>query len=367
MNEGTPKPSILLIDDREDLLEKLRAEVSALLRDEQVDVRSWLPQASDDSPFERFNTLIDDRTVLVVTDYDLTSKGLKGLFGPSIVEWSQLRAIPVGDFSRGNRDKLPKEPNLFELRIPTTEEAAPFICATYHGFKAISDHLVSQPKALEKRSLAGVLAALLERPHLESQFGLYMSRLGSANSVLVAKLISGPDETVAGGGKPQLLQLLAYVLGHILLNSVLRFPGPILSGRALAAYVATSVDELDALRGIFAEAGYNGPFGESASYYWRETVDVVLDRAGERFAGEELETGDFNRKAVEAVLGRKLNAHTCPRCRGQKGGFLCPFTDRPVCQRADCSVPASSWIPQGAQLCRVERDFYDEWAPLLGL
>lgn len=55
---------------------------------------------------------------------------------------------------------------------------------------------------------------------------------------------------------------------------------------------------------------------------------------------------------------RPLANHVCPRdgCGGRRGGFLCPFTFRTVCTRIDCSIAASGWIPQGAQLSRVERE-----------
>lgn len=170
-------------------------------------------------------------------------------------------------------------------------------------------------------------------------------------------------------GADDIVQILTYVLGHVLHNAILKFPGPILSGEALCSYVSTSEAEITPLRKIFAQAVYGGPFGGEAQYFWREDVDNILETIGAAVADQEFESfGDFNRAAVEANLLRPLAVHTCARdgCGGRKGGFLCPFTHRPVCERADCSVSASSWIPQGAQLSRVERDFYDEWAPLLG-
>jgi len=305
--------------------------------------------------------------VLVATDYDLTST-VRGLFGVTIVAWCQQRFIPVGDFSRGNVAALPKEPNLFELRIPTNEaEAARFIVSTFNGFLEIKRGLLDDPDIISSRlSLAAVLASILSRPELESQFTLYMSRLGASNSSLLDQL-----KLFAGAAQPLVwdkIRLLCYVLGHVLLNAILKYPGPILSEKALCGYVATSEDEAENLFKIFETARFEGPFGHYARYYWRDGVDNKIDELGLALDGDQFETfADFNRGAVERALGRKLDNHDCARCGGVKGGFLCPFTQRPVCLQSDCSVAASSWIPQGAQLCRVERDFYDEWAPLLGL
>jgi hypothetical protein len=162
--------------------------------------------------------------------------------------------------------------------------------------------------------------------------------------------------------------LLAYVIGHILLNAILKYPGPILSEEALCAYLAVAQDQIDVVAKIFGPARYSGPFSEMRRYYWHESVNQILDDLTTALDDQEFETfGELNREAVERNLGRKLNRHGCSRCIGQNGGFYCPFTRRPVCTRSDCSVGASSWIPQGAQLCRIEREFYDEWAPLLGL
>lgn len=369
MNDAAPKPSILLVDDTQNVLDGLVARLADLLPEDQVEVRRWLPTAEDDDPQAVFDSKVDDSTILVATDYDLTSQGAKGLFGLTIVGWCQKRSIPVGDFSRGNATALPKEPNLFELRVPPTDvEGAQFIAAAFTGFRTIRDTIAADPELLtSKRSLAAVLATLLGKPHLDNQFALYMSRLGSANSSLVQRLrdFANPAEAPDNDDK---VQVLTYVLGHVLLNAILKFPGPLLSERALCAYVSTAQSEADALHDLFAAALYRGPFGESARYYWREDVDAILDRVGGDAAEKDFEDfGDLNRAVTEVALERPLAHHECPRCGGTKGGFLCPFTHRPVCQRPDCSVSASSWIPSGAQLSRVERDFYDEWAPLLGL
>lgn len=363
-------PSILLIDDKAEVLDGLESQLVGQLPAD-VAIRRWMPGIGGDDPDKTFEALIDDETVLVATDYDLTGNGLKGLFGLTIVGWCQNRSIPVGDFSRGHTRDLPDEPNLFELRVPPNDvEGAKYIAAAVQGFMAIRSAFDTNASLVEPgQNLATILASILGRAHLDNQFALYMTRLGSSNASLLQRLrnFAEPDGAPKGQDK---VKVLTYVLGHVLLNAILKFPGPILSESALCAYVATTEGEMQVIAPHFEAAMYKGPFALGARRFWREDVDTTIYGFAGAIADQQFESfGDFNRAAVEVAIARELAPHVCDRegCGGKKGGFLCPFTHRPVCERGDCSVPSSSWIPQGAQLSRVERDYYDEWAPLLGL
>jgi len=284
------------------------------------------------------------------------------------VEWCQALAIPVGDFSRGQQSLLPTRPNLFELRVPTQADEAPrFIVAAYLGFKRLREQLQTHPDLAAHGNLARVLATLLGRPDAESAFTLYMPRLESANAAILDKIQAAHSEGASQMGISKDV-LLVYVLGHVLLNTILRYAGPILSAQALCAYVATTMDQLGLIAPAFSSAVYHGPFSEAGQWYWRKDVDALIEQWSEKLQEPEFPSfGTFNCRAVETALGHELKRHSCDRCGGVNGGFYCPFTHRPVCERSDCSVVATSWIPQGAQLCRVERDFYEEWSPLLGL
>jgi hypothetical protein len=366
MNGHAALPAILLIDDHQDVLDSLRTALALKLEEVPVQINVWLPSEDDGDPIQKLDSLIGSTTVLVATDYDLTSK-VRGFFGLSVVGRCQKQLVPVGDFSRGHIDALPKEPSLFELRVPNTDdEGASFIASTFQGFVMLATALSGGNGLISsKLSLAAVLSTLLGKPDLENQFALYMSRLGASNSSILDRL-----REFAGPGQPTVEEkrrLLVYVLGHVLCNAVLKYPGPILSSKALAAYCATTETECEALDVLFPEAKYSGPFGQYSKFYWRDEVDSKLEQlAANVDAGSASSFAEYNRRVVEFAVGRQLASHGCPRCDGKLGGFWCPFTNRPVCMREDCSVPTTSWIPQGAQLCRVERDFYDEWAPLLG-
>lgn len=362
--------NILLIDDIDNQLKVLEKALRLVLSEKEAEIRTWVPSSDEKTPpQDRFEQLVDDDTVLVVTDYDLTGKGQTGLFGSTIVSWCQGRVIPVGDYSRANRPSLPKEPNQYEIRIPTEpDDAARYVAAIFKGFSQIRKSLNSNADLLtKKRSPIGVLSEILGRPQEESRFSRYGAGLGTVSAALVDQIAKTAPDNIEPTDTDK-RKLLSYVAGHLLLNVVLRFPGPILSSRALAAYSGISEEEVGKIEPLFAAARYDGPFAEIDSYYWLSTVDDLFDELNRADpADAKARTiGQLNREAVEAKLGHKLGRHGCKRCQGENGGFLCPFTQRTVCQLSDCSVGSSGWIPAGARLCRVEKDFYDEWAPVLG-
>lgn len=367
------KQTILLIDDKQEFLEPLAKELRRRLG-EQVDVQAWMPRPDDQpiKPIEKFESLLDTFDVrLVVTDYDLTEQGQLGFFGATVVDWCQNREIPVGDFSRGNVSSLAKEPNLFELRVPvgSNEEAAEYVATVYNGFCAIREAIDSDDALLKQRSPAAALAAMLDAKDMESQFSQYGIRYGSANSALIDRFSESTPENVKPERKDK-ARLLAYIMGHLLVNAVLRFPGPIMSAEGLAAYLAIDRSEEDKYLAMFEPARYCGPFAALSKYYWTRGVDDVLAQSDNRVPEEtEFESpGEYNRTRVELALGATLaRSPKCKRCGGKNGGFLCPFTHRAVCQRPDCSVVSNVWIPAGARLSRFERDFYEEWAPILGM
>jgi hypothetical protein len=361
--------SILLIDDDESGLNQLAEGLKARLPAGQVEIRTWVPTKEDEDPRGAFEKRLDAETTLVVTDHDLTSRGLTGLFGASIVAWCQTKRIPVGDFSRRTANALTKEPDLFEFRVPTDPQRSVVVVASvFSGFAAISNALKTRPVLLTKRSPAAVLADILGPPADENQFTLYGVRFGTTIGALLDTITPAADRPEPG--RQDKIHLLTYIVGHLLLNAVLRFPGPILSQRALKAYASS--DEADAadVQQLFETATYAGPFGDlEEPFFWLAKVDDVLDGLMKELAADvNTETsGELRRLAIEKKLSRRLARHACNRCNGVNGGFYCPFTKRTVCERPDCSVGSSSWIPQGAKACRIERDFFDEWAPILGL
>ena len=197
---------------------------------------------------------------------------------------------------------------------------------------------------------------------MEGQFLQYTTRYSGANSALVRILRS------SGGTRASVeKRLLAYIMGYLLLNGVLRFPGAIVNSEALAAFLAIAQTEGAAIEPVFAAARYIGPFSQLGPFFWTHLVEEVLSSHEGKVAGEAFDTvGSRNRSLAEKAVGRLLEKdRRCLRCSGENGGFLCPFTKRTVCERPDCSTVSNTWIPVGARVSRIERVFYEEWAPIL--
>ena len=363
---GEADRTILLIDDEECLLAELRERLTEGLAGEDVKVKGWQPRASDELPKAMLEKLAPKGTALVVTDYNLTKRGMRGLEGPAVESWCRNRFIPVGQFSRGHVDELPREPGLFSMRVPErTGPAVKYIVAVYRGFKEVRER-VGQGN-WSNHTISSITAEIMGCRHCEPAVSLYFSRLGSSTGGLGEYL---RRKETAGEAREALVEVLCYVIGHVILNLILGYPGPVLPRETLAAYLAVPIEEAEEVVARAGIGSYEGPFSEVQPLVWRKDVDEAMEKAVDVGAREgPLDAGGYNRYAAGMLLGREPRAHDCKRgeCGGELGGFWCPFTRRTVCLRADCSHAASAWIPDGADLCRVEAEFYEDYAPLLGI
>jgi hypothetical protein len=363
-----PARRILVIDDRPDELRQLVDAINVRLGDEAV-VDWWQPVSRDDlHPLDELERNVSAETALIVTDFDLTSS-MRGFFGSSVVAWANSKYYPVCNFSRGTPGRLPQVADLFEFRLdPVPDATADEVARIYRGFSKLHEALSELEQEGGMTSPAEALGIVLKRPESESEFAPYFSRVGAANGAIVGTLQKAAHSPKGGGavGVGQ-FRLLEYVVGHVLCNAILRYPGPLLDEDVLCAYVGHSSDAASQIRSLFANARYAGPFAGNRDIFWRSDVDGVLDRLARPENWDEFETVDVqNRKLVAHALSSEFEPHGCDRCGGDRGGFWCPFSLRAVCERSDCSVSSSSWVPDGAWVARVEKDFYDEWAPMLG-
>lgn len=352
------KPRLLLIDDDSGQLDQLHTKICEKLGGDEFTIDVWRP-AYDDQVRDRLAAALDPRPVLVVTDHDLTAGGPPGLFGGTIISWFRAHAIPVGDYSRKLREDL-EEPEMFDFRFNSApEDAAGEIVDLFLGFRQLEDLLGKQPLD-EIDSWSQSLALALGKEQTASSFSLYSVRAGASHVDLI-------DRLEQSFGRDEALRLLqTYVLGHLLRNGILRYAGPLMNERVLCSYLAVSDDHGDKLAEIFAAAAYDGPFSSQSRFFWHEDVDEILvDLAEAANIDGDIGDDEFRRSVMERHLDPGL--HGCQRCGGSRGGFRCPYTDRTTCDRPDCSVTASSFVPQGAYLTRVEKDYYERLAPLLGL
>jgi hypothetical protein len=356
---------ILLIDDQPAVLDELRERISAELPEYEAAVETWLPRETESGPLSDLKEKVGDNTVLVVTDWDLTMSKA-GVYGDTLVAWCQREAIPAALYSRGDLIDPTAKPDLFQLKIPRGDEAGRHIAEMYRGFKELAaaiDRVVDQHPA---RGPANVLAVILGEPDLEHEFAQYTLQIGDSSGALTTRVMktAPSDAYPPAPGQVEIRRVLTYVLGHLFLNAILPKPGPLLPMPALCGYVGTTDAESEALSAVFADALYTGPFRGLDLIYWRYKVDEIIESL--LLAGTESEAYRIRRDAVEHAIDRPLARHECKRCGGVNGGYYCPFTKRAVCERSDCSTGSNSWLPLGATACRIEMDFFEEWAPVLG-
>ena len=358
-------PLILLIDDDENLLPPIHQGLQAHLRDQSVIVEAWVPRRNDKiGPEEKLDEYRDRNLVLVITDFDLSKNGMLGFQGPAVQNWCHRNFIPVGDFSRGKIDDLPKEPDLFDIRIPIDHDshAIETIAAIFTAFQDIRSAIRKRNE--DTKSLPSLTAELLGKPELEPDLSLYFTRLVTSNTAVRQRLQQIAEEHI--DQTQQANALITYIIAHVLSNLIIAFPGPILGREVIAAYLGTTMEGADKFIAAAALPRYDGPFSKLEDFYWRSDVDAALE--GASLADSADDPLLYGRDSANEIVGEALPPHGCTRtgCYGLRGGFWCPFQRRPVCLNSDCSRATSAWLPDGADMCRVEAEFFDELGPLLG-
>ena len=364
MNDGNEETrSILLIEDEPAQMEKRLTALSQAVGGTRFTIEPWLPGEEGTEYEAALGRRLETRPILVATDHALDDGGAHGFRSGAVVSACRKMAIPVGNYSRKPIDL--EEPDLFLFRFNEDPEvAAGEILDIASGFDDLAAR-ISQDEAAGRKGWARTLADVLGRGDMAASFSLYSAR----NVGSFAATIKALEERL--GEAEAIRSLEIYMIGHLLKNGILSFAGPIMDGLTLCSYLACADEQQEELETLFAKARYEGPFGGRTAYFWQDDIDESLEGLAEKHDVEE-EDGDpgddiYRRRIVDAVLGAKL--HGCQRegCGGSRGGFRCPYMERTVCDRPDCSATSSSWIPTGAHLCRVEREYYDRHAPLLGL
>lgn len=352
--------TVVVIDDIQEHLDGL---VEALERDHPaISVSPWRPKPDEPSIEETFQKLLTAPVDLVATDHDLTQNGPGGLLGSTIASWCLERYVPVCDFSRKPPDKLPRERSFFEMRIApdlSESERAAEIARLALGFAQTRRALAAREAT---GSLSLDLALVVGDQALADELAPYLMGVSVAHSQLLQQL---RDDRSDGASAPDPLALRTFVVGHLLVNAVLEFPGPIFSVDHLLAYCSTGQESAGLLTEYFSDCVYKGPFSRASAYFLRSEVDAKLEVLARNHTDIPFDERRYRRDLLEVELG-ELAPHGCERCAGKQGGYWCPFTLRAVCLQDNCSVGSVSWVPRGATLCRVEYRYYQELEPLLG-
>ncbi len=352
---------IYIIDDEEEILNQLKDGVESNLQSKEIKVECWQPSSASVNPLTKISEILADNPLLIVTDFDLTKNGIKGLIGPSIVEFCQNSLIPVCEYSRQSIIKFPETPNLYKIYLSRNiARASHEIASICLGFKQVRDYF-NEDHNIKELSYATALANLLERDKLYYEFSKYIESYNKVNQFIVEE-VKKNDEN---GNVDKMKKIFVYMVGHVLLNTILRYPGPIISENVLCAYMGVSTEDSEKLGKKFTKAIYSGPFDKIDKFYWLEDVDRILEKVYQEM-NETLEIdqiGEFNH-ALALQIEPSLRSHNCVQCKGKFGGYYCPFTKKTVCDKEECSIVSDRWLPNGANMCRIHRSYYDGWEPL---
>ena len=185
---------------------------------------------------------------MVVTNYDLSSDGLNGFYGPTIVQWCKSQLVPVGEYSQTKKFGYLEQPNLFDISVPSDQNIAPtHIASIVDGFLSIRNFIESNQGMFEnKLSLSKIISLMLGREHLHLQFNQYIESIDKVSNNIILYM-NGTKKVAA----KKLQTISSYIIGHLLLNSILKYPGPIISEQALCSYLSIANDNYDNLKRIF--------------------------------------------------------------------------------------------------------------------
>ena len=353
--------NVLLIDDNSKKLGRINHALGKILKPYGVHVNAWNPVQCDKNPAQIIKNYLKDNPVMVITDNELSSDGLDGFYGPTIVQWCKSQLIPVGEYSQVNEVEYFEQPNLFDIALPSDTKIAPkHIASIVEGFISIRNFIEANEKLFkEKIGLPKLISTMLGRDHLHLEFYPYIENVALASKNIVLFMNGTKKFNIK-----KLQTISTYVIGHLLLNSILKFPGPIISKQALCSYLSIETTTTSDLEKVFQSALYKGPFNSIGPFFWREDINQIMQKNYNDITGNFDGYGAINR-AVLQKLGISAKPFECHRCNGKYGGFFCPYTQKTVCELLSCSLTSSTFIPSGNNLCRIDKKFFDRWAPLL--
>jgi CheY-like chemotaxis protein len=363
---------LLIVEDEVDFIDQVRAAVRQ--SGQRIDLVTSRDIGLEDpiqpgSPFEeqllsRVREAQQRKPMdLVLLDSDL-SRSENGLAQSMCRQAFQDVGLPVCRYKK--RHSTTKLRELQDLRRTAREGASaiwvpsemvqtqnladrllPWLVSIGDGFRGLRDALRADQSLLKKnQGPAGILALVLGRPSAKADFLGYTAQ----NFFFFGAPAGEDDDSTDGALSPD---ILATQLGYWLFNYILRFPGPILSLGAAAAYLNVQPEAMDddRLRSVIASARYVGPFSGVEPFYWRDDLASVLDElGGEIGTAPALRGVEIQRVDGDSPSGSAL---------------FCVLTQQPIAEAE--AAPAPDWIPPGAHLARIQRALYDQLGPMLSI
>lgn len=353
-------PTVLYFEDTPDnaaeILPALRNILSGI-----ATVEEFVSSSESDESFDnRLESEIVRRQhdgkeiVLILSDADLSRiPQFKGLSDANVRKVSSALGIPAAFYSSNLTGlNFLKADQAGDGRIlldkSDVDNLAADVGALVHGFMTINSQLLALKDIAagdRPKDSAALLARLLGRPELENRVRLFVS----GDQRMGAELLSSPDHNV---------QRQATIFGTWIYDSLLKYPGLVVSDIAAASYLNISIDDFASpdVQELFYGARYDGPFvSQKRQLWWRDLLDDVL-------LEEDAEDGAT---FARSKLGRDISPCICSESGQAPAGFYCMITKLPVSE--EYSVGGISWFPPGADLARIAMSKYDELAPWLGL
>ncbi|MEW8333954.1 MAG: hypothetical protein AB2692_23700, partial [Candidatus Thiodiazotropha sp.] len=105
----------------------------------------------------------------------------------------------------------------------------------------------------------------------------------------------------------------------------------------------------DEVKGCFQDAIYTGPFDGVDNFWWRVRLDQILD-------------GLDGPEYVESIAEITVSECKCSVTGTSPAGYYDIITKQPISYNE--SVGDMQWIPPGADLTRINKQTYEEEAPL---
>ncbi|MBJ9947806.1 hypothetical protein I5729_01575 [Acinetobacter bereziniae] len=298
---------------------------------------------------------------MVVIDHDLSSLKVR-ISESAITNACKQLAIPVCTYhrkppqndSQNLKDRV-NQARSFSIEIDIDEDTHYERCAleiidVFYGFKSISEEFSKLDANTLQGGPAKIISVILKKPQLESLFARYTS-----SSTLAADIIQYDEDAPEDQISDILNKRIPFILGCWLYNYVLPFPGIILNTIAAASYINLNVSQFQENSNEFESAKYDGPFSKNFSFWWRHDLDQILFDADAEDAVNYL-----NNKGKIGILPCK-----CSVDNESDAGYYCIVKKLPISHTE--SIGHLSWIPQGADLCRINKKIYRRLAPMMGL
>ncbi|MEN5171503.1 hypothetical protein ABE427_02020 [Acinetobacter higginsii] len=370
---------ILLIDDKSNIPQDLKKAITRIEPELEHLIDVWSPHnekslqelyhankgkpthdsGADEDIWRR--VLEQQKVEMVVIDHDLSSLQIR-ISESAITNACKQLAIPVCTYhrkptqndSQNLKDRV-NQARSFSIEINIDEDNHYEKCAleiidVFHGFKYISKEFSTLDSDTLQGGPAKIISAILKKPQLESLFARYTS-----SSTLAADIIQYDEDASDDQISDILNKRIPFILGCWLYNYVLPFPGILLNKIATSSYINLNIDQFHENSDEFESAKYHGPFSSNLAYWWRHDLDQIFFDADVEDAVEYL-----NNKGKENILSCKCSVNS-----ESDAGYYCIVKKQPISHIE--SIGHLSWIPQGADLCRINKKIYRRLAPMMGL